>query len=367
MARKSELNNTKSKSIAQDNSDINESAVKDQFARNLATLMEQRGITGKQLHEATGYSEATISAMKNGNNPPTLNFLIALKRLFGISIDDFLTKDITPAAYNPLPTSSKLEDDELKAYSRFVGTYYLYYFDNSSYKGHNYDSASDSLRFGILHIYATPSSLDKLSHSVVCITGIANRDKAIAIRSDIEEAERKGELIPNYVQETYPDFAYYGDFNMTPNHVFISITHTNKDKALIILHRPHPNQPRYNSGIGTINSISRGREAAPAIQFIGLSRENTSLSDEELHQMLLLDYVSIKDSPVTDSLLNVIKKLYKSDDDTISEYQRDIMVKGAISAYVRKVGEANYFRVAKISNRDDDSWYHKFKNSFTAN
>ena len=223
------------------------------------------------------------------------------------------------------------------------------------------------MRFGILHIYATPSSLEKLNYSVVCITGIQTRERAIEIRQAIDDVAREGEDVPSYIQDNYPDFAYYGDFDMSPNHVFITFRHTNKDKAMIILHRPHPNQPKYNSGIGTINSISRGREAAPAIQFIGLSRENTRLSNEELHQMLLLDHISIKDSPVTEELLTVIKRLYQSNDDSISDFQRDIMVKGAITAYVRKVGEANFFRVAKISNRDDDSWYHKLKDSFITN
>lgn len=290
-----------------------------------------------------------------------------MKRIYGISIDDFLTKNITPADYDAPPSTTKLEEAELEAYARFVGTYLLYYFDTSSYKGYNYDSPSKSLRFGILHIYATPSDLDKLSHSVVCITGIDNRDKAITIRNEIDEAGKLEEDIAGYIQEHYPENAYYGDFDLSPNHAFISMKHTNKDQALIILHRPHPNQPLYNSGIGTINSISHGREAMPTIQFIGLSRVNTSLSDEELHQMLLLDHTTIKDTPVTDSLIGIIKKEYQSKDENISDYQRDIIIKGAISAYVREVVAANLFRVAKISNKDDDSWYHQLKDTFLAN
>lgn len=367
MVKKNAVNNSKPKSDAQENAEINDIAVKKQFAANLSTLMEQKHITGKQLHEATGYSEATISGMKNGNKSPTLGFLLELKRLYGISIDDFLSKNILPDVYDSEPSTSKLEENERKAYAKFVGTYYLYYFDTSSYKGHNYDSPADSLRFGILHIYATPSSLDKFNHSVVCITGIQTREKAIEIRHSIDDTAREGGDIPSYIHDRYPDFAYYGDFDMSPDHVFISFRHTNKDKAMIILHRPISNKSQYNSGIGTINSISRGREATPTIQFIGLSREDTRLSNEELHQMLLLDHISIKDSPVTEDLINVIKKLYRSNDDSISDFQRDIMVKGAITAYVRKVGEANFFRVAKISNRDDDTWYHKFKDSFIDN
>lgn len=213
---------------------------------------------------------------------------------------------------------------------------------------------------------ATPSELDRFSHSVVCITGIEDRENAVQLRSEIEEASKTKD-IAIYIQDNYPDYAYYGDFDLSPSHAFIYMKHTNKDQALIILHRPHPNKTLYNSGIGTINSISHGRESMPTIQFIGLSRTNSSLSNEEIHQMLLLDYTSIQDSPNTDSLIKVIKNLYENRDDSISDYQRDIMVKGAISSYVRSVVAANLFRVAKVSNRDDDSWYHQFKTSFADN
>lgn len=365
MVKRMDTCNEKMKSKSQTYSEINENTVIEQFATNLNLFIDQHeNLTGKKLAEATGYSEGAISGFRQGNNLPTLLFLLQMKRIYGISIDEFLTKNITPADYDTPPSTTKLEKNELEAYDRFVGTYMLYYFDTSAYKGNNYDSPSESLRFGVLHIYATPSSLDKLSHSVVCITGINNRDNAVNVRNEIELASQSEDDIASYIQSAYPDYAYYGDFDLSPTHAFISMKHANKDQALIILHRPHPNQPKYNSGIGTINSISHGREAMPTIQFVGLSRTNTCLSDEEIHQMLLLEHTSIKDSPITDSLINIIKKQYENRDTTISDYQRDIMVKGAISAYVKEVVDANLFRVAKISNKDDDSWYHQLKHTF---
>ena len=118
MVKKNVVNNSKPRNDAQENSEINDIAVNNQFTANLSTLMEQKHITGKQLHEATGYSEATISGMKNGNKPPTLGFLLELKRIYGISIDDFLSKNISHDVYDSEPSTSKLEDDELKAASR---------------------------------------------------------------------------------------------------------------------------------------------------------------------------------------------------------------------------------------------------------
>lgn len=340
------------------------SDISDVFTANLETFMKTHGLTGKRLAEELGYSESTISGIRSGEKSPSLNFFLQLKSIYGISIDDFLTKKITPADYDAPPATSKLEEEELRDYAKFVGTYFLYYLDTSIYKGYNFDSPSEALRFGIMHVYANDSSIDKLSHSVVCVTGLETRQAAIELRSKIELAARNGTDIVSSIQNDYSDLAYYGDFDMTSRHVFITMRQSNRDQALIILHRTGEKQNHYNSGIGTINSVSRGRESMPTIQFIGFSRENTRLSDEELHEILLLDHISIIETGEINSLIKRIQKLYLTNEDNLSDFQRDISVKGEISAYVRKVVEWNLFRVAKISNRDDDSWYHKLKGTF---
>lgn len=362
MAKKKENNTSK-------NNQYDDITVIDTIASNLTRLMEIHNITGKELAEITHVAEPTISSYKNGKKHMPLEFLLQLKRQYGISIDDFVTKDITPADYDVPPATSALEDKELEDYTSFVGTYYLYYFDTSVYKGSDFNAPTRAMRFGILHIYANKNTIDKLSHSVVCITGLETRKDAIATRKRIEDAVNKDNTltVADYIQSNYADSAYYGDFDMTPNHAFISMRHRDKDQALIILHRIVAKNMLYSGGIGTMNSVSRGRESMPALQFVGISRENTPLSDEELHQMLLLDRISIDDYSETNSLLERIEKLYLTTEGKLTDFQRDVSVKSEISAYVKKVVEWNLFRVAKISNKDDDSWYHKLKNSFAGN
>lgn len=378
-----------------ENIDITDFTVREQVSVNIKRLLEQNGINQKQLAEKTHVAEALISSYKNGKTLPPLSFLLSLKSIYGISIDDFLSKDITPAAYDAIPPTSEIEKEELEDYSRYEGTYYLYYFNTGNYKGNDHNPPSASLMFGILHIYATPSPVNSLGHSVVCIMGIPSRTEAIGTRYRIEtEIRNHGGSFAKYVESNYskrnlkaekeeeirskketgpaeeeimyPGIPYYGVFEMNHNHAFITIKQSNKDQALIILHRPPvpSDASKYSSGIGTINSISKGREPMPAIQFIGLSRENTRLSDEELHHMLLLSHISVKDSHDTDELIQFIKKQYAEPDEDVSDFQRDITVKGALSAYVKRVVDRNLFRVGKISNRDDDAWYHMLKDTF---
>ena len=351
-----------------------------QFAANLCALMAAYNLSGNQLSAESGVIPSTISDYKNGKRMPTLDFMLYLKRTYKISIDDFLSRNITAADYesDPLLNTTDIEKSELADYKKFVGMFYLYYFDTSNYKGNDHNSPSESIMYGILYIYATPSSIDRLKHNAICIMGIKSRQEAVDTRIDLEQAidnsKNNSDEIPdndskieNYIERKYSTQAYYGDFEMSTHHAFISLAHRNKDRALIILHRTPINHNHYNCGIGTINSISRGRESMPTIQFIGLSRKETSLSEDELHRMLLLNNATINNPTETDELISKIRNIYTEDKNTRSEYQRDIEAKGEIYDYMRKTIETNLFRVGKVSNLDDDTWYHDLKSIFLKN
>ena len=388
-------------------SDIEKKKTKDigettQFAANLNALLAVYKKSAKQLSIESGTKESTISEYRNGKRMPTLDFMLYLKRKYKISIDDFLSRNITPADYESDPESNTkdIEKTERADYEKYVGLFYLYYFDTSNYKGNDQNSPSEAIMYGLLYIYATPSSLDRLKHNAICIMGITNRQDAVDTRIDLEKAiknsqSKEGEIpdndtkIENYIEKKYSKQAYYGDFEMNTHHAFISLAHKNKDRALIILHRTPINHNHYNCGIGTINSteqesfeyntnegqgaigtinsISRGRESMPTIQFIGLSRKETGLSDDELHRMLLLNNATINNSSATDNLVSEIRRIYTEDKGARSDFQRDIAVKGEISNYVRETIEANLFRVGKVSNLDDDTWYHNLKPLFLKN
>lgn len=348
-----------------------------QFAANLRALMAAYNLSGNRLSAESGVIPSTISDYRNGKMMPTLNFMLYLKRKYKISIDDFFSRNITVADFesDPLLNTKDIEKAELEDYKKFVGVFYLYYFDTSNYKGNDHNSPSESIMYGLLYIYATPTSIDRLKHNAICIMGINNRQDAVDTRIDLEQAikncNKNKEDIPdndskieNYIEKKYSKQAYYGDFEMNTNHAFISLAHKSKDRALIILHRTSINHNHYNCGIGTINSISRGRESMPTVQFIGLSRKETTLSEDELHRMLLLNNATMNNSSETDELISKLRNIYTEEKNTRSDYQRDIEAKGEIYDYVRKTIEANLFRVGKVSNLDDDTWYHNLKSIF---
>lgn len=60
------------------------------FAENLKQHRLKLGLTQKQLAQQLDYTEKTVSKWENGNGLPTLEMLIKLAELFGISLDEMV-------------------------------------------------------------------------------------------------------------------------------------------------------------------------------------------------------------------------------------------------------------------------------------
>ena len=61
------------------------------FQENLQKLAKQ--YTQKYIAEKTGFSQSSINNYLFKSSEPSIQFLIALKEAFGISVDDFLFSD----------------------------------------------------------------------------------------------------------------------------------------------------------------------------------------------------------------------------------------------------------------------------------
>lgn len=66
------------------------------FKSNLSYLRKMKGMTQASLSDKLGVLPQTLSHYEGGQREPGIEFLIEVSRLFGICIDDFLTKDLQP-------------------------------------------------------------------------------------------------------------------------------------------------------------------------------------------------------------------------------------------------------------------------------
>ena len=334
-------------------------------SENLKKLLEKHNILQKELAEITKVAPATINGYINGKNLPTLDFMLALKNLWDISIDDFLTKSITPENYlDPKETStSEVDLKEHKVAQKYFGTYYTYYFDTSNYKGRDFNPPTETLRYGILHIYEDQGPVNTKTYSCIAILGQDDIKTVDSIKKEIESFKSTEEVV-NYIGSNYASSMYHGSFDMAGKFVYIDLEHEDRDKALAIFYKIDNNKKLFRGGLGTINSISKGREPMPTIQFLGISRDKVKLSAEEIQQALLLHHPTFKITNQADELISLIKKFYIEDkvaNNELTELQKVITVRANIERYISESMKNNQFRYQKASNRDDDEWYHLLK------
>ena len=333
---------------------------------NLKKLIAQNSITQKDLADLLCVAPASMTDYCKGRRILGTEHLLRLKKHFDISIDDFLTKSITPSAVTVVPRSAGIDKEKMETYHKYCGSYFMYYFDTSKSKGRDLQPPRDSLHYGVLFIYENPTSLDVPEFGCAAILGINDRSEVTRVKTELDQMKNPEEVI-RHIDESYESRAYYGDFTLSQFHAFVSMSHASTDKALLIFHRIDNNKPEYIGGIGTINSVSKGREHTPVIQFMGISRYPLTMSEEEIHHNLLLDYPDFEADPeMVDEMIMNFKALYAEPDgvfnERFSEYQKAVMVRSTLERFVKKSLERNMFRYGKISGTtDDDQWYHAIK------
>lgn len=331
-------------------------------SNNLKVIISQNGTTQKELADKIGVAPATMSDYCKGHRLPSVDFLFSLKSLYDISIDDFITKDISiPSTSSELNNATFSGMQEI--YSKLVGTYFIYYLDTGKYKGRDNRVPSDSLTYGILSIYKTSTAFDAVEYGCVAALGMRSREEARCLKNNIDYFEDTTDIV-DYFSKNYQSTFYSGGVDITQEHIFISLSHSNTDKSLVILHRVDNNKDNYLGGIGTVNSVSKGRERMPVVQYVGLSRYPLEMSDEEVHHALLLSYPEIEVGEDSDDLIREFKALFSDENEktqAFSEQQKSVFFRSILSRYIRKSVERNVFRYGKVSNKDDDDWYHLIK------
>ncbi len=333
------------------------------ISQNLKKLIAREGLTQKELAEKLGIAAASMTDYCKGRRTPNIEFFVALKNLYDISIDDFLTKNIQPSAADLSPREFYMDPNQLITCRKYCGSYFVYYFDTGKYKGRDTQIPRESLQYGILCIYEKQTSLDVPEFGCAAVMSFNDRDSAEELKKTLDSFTDPSQLV-DYINSNHLHTSYFGNFELSQEHAFISMHHNTTDKALIIFHRVDNNKPNYTGGIGTINSVSKGRERMPVVQFLGISRYPLAMSVEEIHHSLLLNYPYVKAQKEAQDLIRNFKALYLGTDSTMqgfSEYQKEIIIQSGLERSIRKILERNIFRYGKISGRDDDEWYHAIK------
>lgn len=339
------------------------------IAANLRILIREMGITQKRLAQQLGVATATMNDYCSGRRAPQATFFVELRKLYGIDINEFLTSTIHfPASARQTSSDSltdSLTESLRRVYGKYCGFYYVYYLDTSRFKGRDTLSTAMSLLRGILYIYEEPSSVGGLRCSCAAVLGIPTQEEADSLMQEFRASDAPVSVLEK-MESSYSRMAYYGNFEIGQEHAFLNLRHAGTDRALAILHRIESNKDNYLGGIAAINSISKGRERMPVLQFFGISRYRLCISPEDIQNALLLSYPIVDVREEVEEVLRIHRVLFIDNDDARSTFtpdQKKAVIQSTVERAVRRNLISNAFRYAKISKEDDDIWYHLIKSS----
>lgn len=305
------------------------------FQENLKKLTKQ--YTQKGIADKTGFSQSSINNYISGISEPSIQFLIALKDAFGICVDDFLFSDF------------KIEEQE--NYDRYIGNYLIYYYNNDSYKGEVHTNLKNTLNYGVLSIFK-----DRPFDKSVKVNAIFTKERTDAVKllKSVNSAENVGCVYK------LSDNCYTGNISTSEQSIFIDLSNKNNgDKSFIILNNP-PSKQTYIGGVGAVNSIARGREHNPCIQFIIVSKKLIDLPDGEIYNLLKFNDYSVNMDFAIKDIISLFRRLYAEKNEIsieLTDNQKQAIVKNKLEYHFDEILDANLFRFAKVSNKEDDAIY----------
>lgn len=311
------------------------------FQKNLKVLSEK--YTQKYIAEKTGFSQSSINNYLSKTSEPSIQFLVALKNAFGICIDDFLFSDVNMS-------------DEV-SYERFEGNYIVYYYNNNSYKGEVHTNIVNTLNYGVVSIMNERQEGNKVVAYGSFFKSRADAVKLLEELNDSAPEERKA------IHGRDENF-YKGSLYATGQNIFLSLANAfNGDHTFMIFNNP-PSKAQYLGGAGTVNSVSRGREHNPCVEFIIISRKLIDKPDGEIYECLKFDEYSVNLEFAMKDVIELFKRLYVDENDissSLTENQKRAIIENKLEYHFNEIIEANVFRFAKISNKEDDKVYKLVK------
>jgi len=314
------------------------------FKNNLRKLADK--YSQKYIADKTGFSQSSINNYLSKNSEPSIQFLIALKDAFGIDIDGFLF--------------SNYEESEIADADRYVGNYLVYYYNNSAYKGEIHTNIKNTLNYGVLSVIKK-NEIDKN----VIVYGSFYKDRVEAVKT-LKSANENFSYESIYQLHSGKKNFYDGSIRSNLNNLFISLSNKNKDDEVYFIFNNPPSNADYIGGLGTINSVCRGREHNPCVQFAIMSRKLINRPDGEIYNSLSLGYTDVDFNTPVNELVELFKRLYVENNElsnNLTEDQKESIIENKLKYYFNEIVDANMFRFAKITNHEDDVVYRILKES----
>jgi hypothetical protein len=232
----------------------------------------------------------------------------------------------------------------------------MYFYNSGEYKGKVSSFSKNTLKYAVISVVKDDSGAISTLASF-----IKNRDDAEELKQKLDSTTTTKQKLSIH---SSLEGMYRGTIDVSDKQIFIYLkSESLNDQSLIILNNP-PSNKEYLGGLGTANSVSRGREHMPCVQFAILSKKILKVSDGEIYNLLALGVSEINVETEAEQLINLFKNLYINNEtlkDDLTSIQKKKIVENSLNAIVSELIDANMFRFAKVSNMEDDDYYRILK------
>ena len=299
----------------------------------------------------------TLKSYNESDKMAEIKILGQLKRLYDISIDDFLFRKISDEEL-------RRTDKSIRTKMYYEGLYILYYLDTEEFKGSDNKEATESLQYGIIYIYKSKNQKSYFSLQCAAVLGVEDKTEAAELYNKCQSCIPKDnavDLILNHFKKSRPNRFYHGKLTIDTDHFYLIISHLIESVLMIGYTINEKDGREYIGGLVTVNSISRGRENTPVLQLAGLSRYFLDCNDEELEASLHMRY-KIEIGDEADRILGFIKnplgESLASEEHRLKDDQLKAIISADIEYEIRKIIEKRVYRHYKMLPSEDSMFYH---------
>ena len=116
--------------------------------------------------------------------------------------------------------------------------------------------------------------------------------------------------------------------------------------------------------MGSSNSLSRGGNQFPCMQYVGISKGLINCEDTVIANFLLLNDVDGSALPSSNDIIQRLKEFMKNSSglgSMLSVEEQDVIIKHHIDHVVRSIVKKSLSRFTKMSDNKEISWYKFIK------
>lgn len=344
-------------------------------------IKELRGdVTLRKLEEkfksiGADVSYSSIKGYEDSTEIP-LKVVLQYSKLYNISVNRLLGLD-GPDLHERI--FDALEFSEL--YEIYKGTYVLYYFNSSPSKGNDTKSTEDSLCRALITIYEKEKGIGVPNYAIQALfqcplKTISELKHNLDRKSYCKDIEDLYNDFYKDIRTQNIDCAHYiGEFKISNSFIYCALHDSDKDIGTLMFYNSKAKSDKYKQylgGIGASLSTSSGTSKMPCISFALLSAKilEEYISEQQISELFNIGIPRIElkySGPEVDRIISAFNTLYGSASANnplvadLQEKHKKMFIEFALEDLLNDILIKNMFRYQKISQNDDDMFYHQLK------